>query len=133
MGKSSSKSFNQSQRKLRVGELLRRKLAIILSEWDFFDPILSGISLTVGEVRMNTDLKKATVYVIPLGGKNTDRVIELLNENRREIRRMLNKQLDLKFSPGLHFVADTLFDQIERTDQLLKREKESLEQTEYNF
>ena len=133
MGKSSSKSFNQSQRKLRVGELLRRKLAIILSEWDFFDPILSGISLTVGEVRMNTDLKKATVYVIPLGGKNTERVIELLNENRREIRRMLNKQLDLKFSPGLHFVADTLFDQIEHTDQLLKREKESLEQTEGNF
>ncbi len=123
MVKSHSNNSSQSQRQLRIGELVRRQLAQILSVWDFFDPDLSKISITVGEVRMNSDLKKATVFVIPLGGHHTEQVIAALNESRREIRQQLNKRLDLKFSPSLHFVPDPLFDQIENTERLLKEEK----------
>ncbi len=126
---SASRSEGQSQRQLRVGELVRRKLACILSEWDFFDPELPQISVTVGEVRMSTDLKKATVFVIPLGGQHAEQVISSLNASRREIRRLLNKELDLKFSPGLHFVSDPLFDQIERTQRLLQQDKNQLHGT----
>ena len=57
-----------SQRQLRVGELIRRTLSEILAQGDLHDPELEGVSITVGEVRASADLKRATAYVLPLGG-----------------------------------------------------------------
>jgi len=61
-----------SQRQLRVAELIRRALSDVLARGDLFDPDLAGKSITVGEVRTSPDLKIATVYVLPLGGEDTE-------------------------------------------------------------
>ena len=39
-------------------------------------PNLETNTITVTEVRMSQDLKIAKAYVLPLGGKNADEVIE---------------------------------------------------------
>ena len=64
-----------SQRQLRVGEELRHALAWILERGKVRDPDLKGVSVTVTEVRVSPDLRKATVFVIPLGGGETEAVV----------------------------------------------------------
>src|SRR5664279_4746967 len=59
-----------SQRQLRVGEIVRHAIADILSQGGVHDPDLEGHIITVPEVRMSPDLKLATVYVMPLGGRD---------------------------------------------------------------
>ena len=71
---------------------------------------------------MSPDLKRATVFVLPLGGQNTEVVLEALNEHRRDIRRKLNRSLRLKFSPALEFVPDPVFDQMDEMRRLLSLE-----------
>ncbi len=123
MAKSTKGLGGFSQRQLRVGELVRRGLAEILFEWDTYGESLSRVSITVGEVRMSPDLKKATVFVSPLGGKHMEETVTALNEGRKEIRHQLNKKLTLKFSPSLHFVSDPLYDQMDNTRRLLNLEE----------
>src|SRR5215218_4297525 len=75
-----------SQRALRVGELVRHALAEMLTRGDVHDPVIAGHMITVPEVRMSPDLKLATVYVMPLGGKDAGEVVEALERNKRSLR-----------------------------------------------
>lgn len=123
MGKSRYKGQEgPSQRQLRVGELIRRTLAEVLLRGDLYDEDIAHMSISVGEVRTTTDLKIATVHVLPLGGQNVQTAVEALNRNAGELRRHLNKNLHLKFSPQLKFVADTTFDQMDETRRLLAQD-----------
>ncbi|MEM9909221.1 MAG: 30S ribosome-binding factor RbfA [Pseudomonadota bacterium] len=111
-----------SQRQLRVGELVRRTLSDVLLRGDVHDPDLNRVSVTVGEVRASPDLKIATAYVLPLGGEGREALIDLLNRNRSEIRRIVGKKLDLKFTPELRFKLDQTFDQLDETRRILSQE-----------
>jgi ribosome-binding factor A len=111
-----------SQRQLRVGEVIRRALADILNRGDIHDPELAHVSVTVGEVRATPDLKRALVFVLPLGGGNADQVIAALNRNKGELRRAVTKAITLKFSPELKFVIDETFDQLDETRRLFEQE-----------
>ena len=111
-----------SQRQLRVGETIRRALSDVLARGDVHDPDLNRMSITVGEVRTSPDLKIATAYVLPLGGKGQDQVIELLARNKSELRRIIAKKLALKFAPDLRFQLDQTFDQMDKTREMLSRE-----------
>jgi ribosome-binding factor A len=75
-----------SQRQLRVGETVRHAVADILSHGDVHDPDLEGHIITVPEVRMSPDLKLATIYVMPLGGRDTEIVIAALDRNKKFLR-----------------------------------------------
>ena len=111
-----------SQRRLRVGELIRRALSEILSRGDVHDVELSRMSITVGEVRVSADLKIATCYVLPLGGDGKDGILKLLGKNMYDIRHTLNKKLALKHSPELRFQLDDTFDQMDATRKMLAQE-----------
>jgi ribosome-binding factor A len=115
-------SSGPSQRQLRVGEVIRRALADILNRGDIHDPDLAHVSVTVGEVRATPDLKRALVFVLPLGGGNADQVIAALNRNKGELRRAVTKAITLKFSPELKFVIDETFDQLDETRRLFEQE-----------
>lgn len=120
----SSKNQNgpsKSQRQLRVGELIRRTLSTVLARAEVHDPVLNAMSITVGEVRTSSDLKIATVYVMPLGGSGKDEAIEALKRNKGELRRLLGKDLKLKYLPDLRFVIDQTFDQMDATREMLSR------------
>ncbi|WP_341862964.1 30S ribosome-binding factor RbfA [Gymnodinialimonas sp. 57CJ19] len=112
---------SKSQRQLRVGELIRRTLSTVLARAEVHDPVLNAMSITVGEVRTSSDLKIATVYVMPLGGSGKDEAIEALKRNKGELRRLLGKDLKLKYLPDLRFVIDQTFDQMDATREMLSR------------
>jgi ribosome-binding factor A len=112
-----------SQRALRVGELIRHAMAEMLSRGDVHDPVIEGHLITVPEVRMSPDLRLATVYVMPLGGKDTEAVLEALERNRRYIRGEIAEAVNLKFAPDIRFLADETFEEVNRIEQLLASEK----------
>ncbi|TNC72403.1 30S ribosome-binding factor RbfA [Rubellimicrobium roseum] len=121
-----------SQRMLRVGELIRRTLSEILQQGDLHDPELSGVSITVGEVRVTPDLKRATAYVLPLGGGNREGILAALRRNKPEIRHMIAREMTLKHVPDLKFEIDETFDRIDATrrmfsDERVRRDLESPE------
>lgn len=108
-----------SQRQLRVGELVRHKLSEMLSRGDIHDDVLASHVVTVPEVRLSPDLKLATVYVIPLGGTDTDEVLDALNRHKKYIRGEIAHAVGLKFAPELRFRRDETFDEASHIDELL--------------
>lgn len=111
-----------SQRQLRVGELIRRTLSDVLARGDIHDPDLNRLSLTVGEVRTSPDLKVATAFVLPLGGKGRDEALALLERNKGELRRAISKEMTLKYAPELRFRLDETFDRLDETRRLFAQD-----------
>jgi ribosome-binding factor A len=109
-----------SQRALRVGELIRHAMSDMLTRGDVHDPVLEGHLITVPEVRMSPDLRMATVYVMPLGGRDIKQVIEALERNKRFLRGEIAHRVNLKFAPELRFRVDERFDEAERIEKLLR-------------
>jgi ribosome-binding factor A len=107
------------QRQLRVGELLRHTLVELLRRDVIHDPHLTGVAITVSEVRVSPDLKNATVYALPLSGKKTAEVVAALNHAASFIRGQMSKGTELKFTPKLTFVGDESFDEADRIRALL--------------
>jgi ribosome-binding factor A len=109
-----------SQRQLRVGEIVRHAVADILAQGGVHDADLEGHIITVPEVRMSPDLKLATIYVMPLGGKDTDVVLAALARNKKFLRGEVAHRVNLKFAPDLRFRVDDRFDEAERIEKLLR-------------
>lgn len=109
-----------SQRQLRVGEQVRHAIADILAQGTVHDADLEGHIITVPEVRMSPDLKLATVYVMPLGGRDTELVIAALERNKKFLRGEVARRVNLKFAPDLRFRVDERFDEAERIEKLLR-------------
>lgn len=112
-----------SQRQQRVAELVRHALAEVLSRGDLQDDVLTRHVITVPEVRMSPDLKLATAYVMPLGGKDEDAVIKALEKNKKFLRQEVAHRVNLKFAPDLRFRRDESFDEAARIDALLRSER----------
>ena len=117
-----SEGSGPSQRQLRVAELIRRRLSDVLMQGDIHDPELNQLSITVGEVTCSPDLKMATAYVLPLGGKDREVALDALRRNRHEIRRVVGKGLALKFTPEIRFQIDETFDRLDDTRALFADE-----------
>jgi ribosome-binding factor A len=109
-----------SQRQLRVGEIVRHAVADILSQGSVHDPDLEGHIITVPEVRMSPDLKLATIYVMPLGGRDMEIVIAALERNKKFVRGEVARRVNLKFAPDIRFRVDERFDEAERIEKLLR-------------
>lgn len=112
-----------SQRQLRVGELIRHTLASVLAKGEIHDPELNRFSITVGEVRTSPDLKIATAFVLPLGGRDAEAALVALNRNRSELRRAVAREMTLKFAPELRFMLDETFDRLDETRRMFADER----------
>jgi ribosome-binding factor A len=109
-----------SQRQLRVGELVRHAIADLLMRGEVHDPVIEGHLITIPEVRMSPDLRLATVYVMPLAGRDTNDVIAAFERNKKFLRGEIAHQINLKFAPDLRFRADDRFEEAERIERLLR-------------
>ena len=110
-----------TQRQLRVGEMIKQALGMLFIREEAKLPNLSTKEITVTEVRMSPDLKTAKIFVMPLGGKNVEEVIEKLKEFSFIIRKVLSKKIVMKFLPKLYFVKDDSFDYAEKIENLIKQ------------
>ncbi len=108
-----------SQRQLRVGELIRHALAEMLTRGDVHDKVIETHLITVPEVRMTGDLRLATIYIMPLGGRDANAVVEALNRNKRFLRGEIAHHINLKFAPEIRFRLDERFEEAERIEKLL--------------
>lgn len=120
MSRFSQGAAGPSQRQLRVGELVRHALSEILSRGEIADPDLDGVLITVPEVRMSPDLKQATAFVMPLGGRNQDKVMAGLERSRKWLRGQIARRVDLKFAPEIRFRLDTRFEDDDRVNAMLR-------------
>lgn len=119
-----------SQRMLRVGELIRHALSDLLSRGAVNDPVLDGHVITVPGVRMSPDLKLATAYVMPLGGRDTEAVLEALERHRKFLRTEVAHRISMKYAPDLRFKLDESFDYGAKMDALLASPKVRQDLTE---
>ena len=110
-----------TQRQLRVGEMIKQALGIIFMRGEAKLPNLDTNNITVTEVRMSPDLKTAKAFVLPLGGKNANEVIDVLKDFSFLVRKVLSKKISTKFLPKLLFVKDESFDYAEKIENLIKK------------
>ena len=120
MSKHARPSSGPSQRQLRVGELIRHALAEMFARGDIHDPTIEGHMITVPEVAMTADLRLATIYVMPLGGRDAKPVIEALERNKKFLRGEIARRINLKFAPDIRFRFDERFDEAERIEKILR-------------
>src|SRR5271169_2365461 len=113
-------SAGGSQRQLRVGELIRHEMAEMLSRSDIHDPVVETHMITVPEVRMSPDLRLATIYIMPLGGRDEKEVVAALERHKRYVRGEIARRVNLKFAPEIRFRVDERFDEAERIEKLLR-------------
>ncbi len=121
MSRTHQQGGEPSQRMLRVGELIRHALSDLLSRGSVNDPVLDGHVITVPAVRMSPDLKLATAFVMPLGGRDVAPVLEALDRHRKELRTEVAHRISMKFAPDLRFKADQSFDYGAKIDAILDR------------
>lgn len=112
-----------SQRQLRVGEMIRHKIAEMLARGEIHDDTLAEHVITVPEVRVSADLKLATIYIMPLGGRDAGPVLAALDRHKRFIRGEISHAVSLKFAPDIRFRFDETFDEATRIDALLDSPK----------
>src|SRR3954469_1401817 len=113
-------SAGPSQRQLRVGELIRHAMAEMLSRSEIYDPVIEAHMITVPEVAMTADLRLATVYVMPLGGRDGKPVVEGLERNKEFLCGEIARRINLKFAPDIRFRFDERFDEAERIEKILR-------------
>jgi ribosome-binding factor A len=119
----SEKSTGPTQRQLRVGELIRHALAGMLTRGEIYDDVLASHLVTIPEVRMSPDLRLASIYVMPLGGKDVKPVLAALERNKKYIRGEIAHEVNLKFAPDIRFMADESFEEADRIERLLASDK----------
>ena len=113
-----------SQRQLRVGELIKQSLGEIFLRNEAKVPTLETKNITVTEVRMSPDLKNARAYVIPLGGKDTEKTVGILTQSSHLIHKALSKKIHMKFLPKVLFIGDKSFDYAEKIEKLIQKNKQ---------
>ena len=109
-----------SQRQLRVGELVRHAMAEMLTRGDVHDPVIEGHLITVPEVRMTADLRLATIFVMPMGGRDAEEVVAAFERHKKFLRAEIAHRINLKFAPDIRFRVDERFAEAERIDKLLR-------------
>jgi len=109
-----------SQRQLRVAELVRHAIAEVLTRGEIADEMLARHIVTVPEVRLSPDLRIATVFIMPLGGKDGPAVIKALASNAKYLRGLIARRVNVRFAPDLRFRLDETFDNADRIADMLR-------------
>jgi ribosome-binding factor A len=109
-----------SQRQLRVAELIRHEMADLLARGEVHDSVIEHHMITVPEVRVTADLRLATIYIMPLGGRDEKEVLDALERNSRYVRGEIARRVNLKFAPEIRFRIDERFGEAERIEKLLR-------------
>ncbi|NKB50701.1 MAG: 30S ribosome-binding factor RbfA [Rhizobiaceae bacterium] len=134
-----NKSKAPSQRQLRVGELVRHALTDVLTRETFNDAVLDGQLVSVSEVRMSPDLKIATCFISPLGGRRQNgkghadgqQICKALAKQAKFIRARATPHLNqMKYMPSFRFLEDKSFDNFARIDSILRSDTVQQDLTE---
>ena len=101
--------------------MVKQALSLIFIKGEAKIPNLETNLITVTEVRMSPDLKSARAFVIPLGGKDSKKTVDLLKEFSHIVRKILSKKIEMKYLPKVSFVKDESFEYAEKIEKLIKQ------------
>ena len=113
------RSAAPTQRQLRVGEEVRHVLAGVFARHEFRDPILADAEITVTEVRIGPDLKRATAFIVRLGRSDVSDLIPALKRATPYLRGQMAKAMKLRVVPDLSFQPDTALDYAMKINELM--------------
>lgn len=103
----------------RIAETLREEIAQIVG-YELEDPRLTLVTVT--EVRVADDLRDASVYVTVQGDEKEHlTALRALQHAAPYVRKQLGFALNLRHTPVLHFVRDTVEEKAERVSSLLEK------------
>ena len=68
---------------------------------------------------MSPDLRLATIYVMPMGGRDAEAVVAAFERHKKFLRAEIAHRINLKFAPDIRFRVDERFEEAERIDRLL--------------
>ncbi len=108
-----------TQRQLRVAEQIRHRLAEVFARGEFRDPDLADAQVTVTEVRIGPDLKRATAFVARLGRSDIEALLPALKRATPYLRGEVARALRLKYAPDLSFQPDTALEYAMKIDRLM--------------
>ena len=111
----------KSQRQLRVGQQLKHLISEVIALGDFQNEKIRGIPITVTEVCVSPDLKKANIFVISRDNKKS--FIKYLNEENYIFKKEIAERLQLRFVPQLNFSFDNAFEYANKINKILKEPK----------
>ena len=113
-----------TQRQVRFSEVIRSILSDTLSKSHILNEKIELNSVTISFVKMSNDFRIASVYIIPLGGYDKNKILDLFNENKHYFQKAIsNQKLKSKFTPKLRFFLDDTFEEAERIKNLLLDKK----------
>jgi ribosome-binding factor A len=116
-----TKKAGPSQRQLRVAEEIRHVLSGIFGRGEFRDPDLANAHVTITEVRIGPDLKRATAFFSRLGRSDADALVPALVRATPYLRGQVAKALRLRIAPDLLFMPDLALDYAMKIDELMRR------------
>lgn len=102
----------------RVGDVIRNEIALLLVQ-RVRDPRLRNISIS--RVELSDDLRHAKVYYTSLeaGTQEARNAHKALQKAKGFIRSHLAKNINLRFTPDLHFWYDETVEKVEKIEKLL--------------
>jgi ribosome-binding factor A len=104
---------------LRLGEDIKYILSTLLARGSIKEPLLAQTPITITEVRLSSDSSFAKVFIMPLGGRDSDNILQGLNKAKGFIRRELGKRLKSRLTPELAFKIDDSFEYSSKIETLL--------------
>ena len=104
-----------------MAEEIRHVLAGVFGRGEIRDPELTGVLVTVTEVRIGPDLRRATAFVTRLGRSDIADKLPALRRAAPYLRACVAKELRLRVAPDLSFQADTSIDYAMHVDELLRQ------------
>lgn len=115
----SSHMHKQTNRPLRVAELIKRELAVSIPR-TFDDPRAQQVTIT--HVEVSPDLKSARVYFTLLGGAaDAEPVLRTFKRAAGHLRRELAARVTLRVIPELRFYFDASVERGDRLERLIRR------------
>ncbi|HEX3557569.1 MAG TPA: 30S ribosome-binding factor RbfA [Pyrinomonadaceae bacterium] len=101
----------------QLAELIREEVSQIVG-YELDDPRVETVLVT--DVRVSENLRDASVYVTAAGtDAEKAAALKALRHAAPYVRRQLSILLNLKYTPELHFVRDTVEESAARVDALL--------------
>ena len=112
----------KSQRQLRVGEQLKHLISEVITLGDFQNLNIREKPITVTEVSVSPDLKKANIFVISRNNNNK-KIVEYLNKENSIFKKEIATKLNLRFVPRLTFNFDHTFEYAQKIEKILQDPK----------
>jgi ribosome-binding factor A len=84
--------------------------------------ILDNTFITITDVRVSPDLSVARVYLSMLLAKDKEKVLERVNDRKKEIRKALGEKIgkQVRIVPEIVFFIDEVEEKAQRLDDIIK-------------